>query len=79
MAGDPAEGLHYRAMLTWEKGWGTYDDPYIHPKENTSILFEAMYRFPKTGFVCSLAYGSDFGEILGDNTGVQMTVKYIIK
>ena len=79
LAGDPAEGLHYRAMLTWEKGWGTDDDPYIQPKENTSILFEAMYRFPKTRFVCSLAYGSDFGEILGDNTGVQMTVKYIIK
>lgn len=79
LAGDPVKGLHYRMKLTWEKGYGTYDDPYLYPKENTSIFVETSYRFPKTRFTCTLAFGSDSGELLGDNTGVQMTVKYNIK
>lgn len=79
LAGDPFEGLHYRAMLTWEKGLGTYDFPYLNPKENTSILLEAMYRMPGTRFTYTLAFGADFGELLGDNTGMQMTVKYNIR
>ena len=79
LAGDPAEGLHYRAKLTWEKGYGTYDEPFFYTKENTSILLEASYKLPKTRFTCTLAFGSDCGELLGDNTGVQMTVKYNIR
>lgn len=79
LAGDPFEGLHYRAMLTWEKGLGTYDFPYLNPKENTSILLEAMYRMPGTRFTYILVFGADFGELLGDNTGMQMTVKYNIR
>ena len=79
LAGDPLEGLHYRAKLTWEKGYGTYDEPYLHLKENTSILFETSYRLPQTRLTCTLAFGSDFGELLGDNTGVQLTVKYNIR
>lgn len=79
LAGDPTEGLHYRAKLTWEKGYGTYDEPYLYLKENTSILLETSYKFPKPGVTCTLAFGSDLGELLGDNTGVQMTVKYNIR
>ena len=83
LAGDPIEGLHYRAKLSYEKGWGTYEDPFYYPMETTSILLEGTYTFPKTsglnGFAVTLAYGADFGELLGDNSGLQATVKYQIK
>jgi hypothetical protein len=83
LAGDLADGLHYRAKLTWEKGWGTYDKPFYQPKITTSMLVEATYSFPKlsvmNGFSVTLAYGSDSGDLLGDNSGMQATVRYQIK
>lgn len=83
LAGDLADGLHYRAKLTWEKGWGTYDKPFYQPKTTTSMLVEATYSFPKlsimNGFSVTLAYGSDSGDLLGDNSGMQATVRYQIK
>lgn len=79
LAGDPIEGLHYRAKLTWEKGYGTYDRPYYYPMTTTSILFEGTYTFPKTGLAVTVAYGADFGDLLGDNSGLQTTIKYQIK
>lgn len=79
LAGNPVEGLHYRTLLTWEEGLGTYDVPYCKQKETVSLLLEAMYRLPGTRFTCTLAFGSDFGELLGNNTGVQVTVKYNVR
>ncbi len=83
LAGDPIEGLHYRAKLSYEKGWGTYEDPFYYPMETTSILLEGTYKFPETSglnrFAVTLAYGADFGELLGDNSGLQATIKYQIK
>ncbi|MBR1839004.1 MAG: hypothetical protein IJ782_00195 [Prevotella sp.] len=83
IAGDPAEGLHYRALLSWQKGWGTYSAPYYYPKENTSLLIEAAYRFPATsmlrGFTATIGYGADWGELRGNNSGVQMTVLYKVR
>ena len=83
VAGDPVDVLHYRAKVSWEKGWGTYEDPFYYPKENTSILLEGTYSFPETSvlsrFAVTLAYGADFGELLGDNSGFQATLKYKIR
>ena len=83
IAGDPIEGLHYKAKLSWQKGWGTYRAPYTYPKENTSLLLEAGYRFPVSsplyGFTTSLAYGADWGELRGNNSGVQFTVLYKVR
>ena len=83
IAGDPIEGLHYKAKLSWQKGWGTYNAPYTYPKENTSLLLEAGYRFPVSsplyGFTTSLAYGADWGELRGNNSGVQFTVLYKVR
>ena len=80
LAGDPIEGLHYRAKLSWQKGWGTYTNPYIDPKENTSLLLEAGYRFPMNsalrGFTATLGYGADWGDLRGNNSGIQMTILY---
>lgn len=83
LAGDPVEGLHYRAKLTWEKGYGTYDRPYYYPMTTTSILLEGTYTFPASSVFSrmsvTMAYGADFGDLLGDNSGLQATVKYQIK
>ena len=83
VAGDPFDGFHYRAKLSWQKGWGTYDNPFLYPKDNTSILLEAMYRFADdshlAGTSVNFAYGADFGSLLGNNSGVQLTVKYTIR
>ncbi len=83
IAGDPAEGLHYRAKLSWQRGWGTYEDPYVCPKENTSILLEVGYRFADNSTLRNLgvkaAYGADFGKIRGNNSGCQFTIHYNIR
>ena len=83
LAGDLVDGLHYCAKLTWEKGWGTYDKPFYQPMTTTSMLVEATYSFPKmsalNGLSFTLAYGSDSGDLLGDNSGMQATVRYKIK
>lgn len=82
VSGDPVSGLHYRLLLSWQRGWGTYDDPFIRPMENTSVLVEARYHFPKrTGCFWSqlsaiIAWGADYGPLRGDNNGFQFSVRY---
>lgn len=82
LAGDPIDGLHYRVKLSWQRGYGTYDAPYVDPRENLSMLFEAAYQFRQTsifkGFTVTGAYGFDHGELRGNNSGAQLTVKYHI-
>ena len=78
LAGQPAEGLKYRLMATWQKGFGTYDKLYPDPRENVSLLAEAAYSFPESsklaGWYAKAAVGMDFGKLLGDNQGLQVTV-----
>lgn len=83
IAGDPLSGLHYRALVSWQRGWGRYDDPYLHPVENTSVMVEAAYQLKESGakgFWANLtikgAWGADFGELRGNNNGGQLSVIY---
>lgn len=81
VSGDPVPGLHYRVKASWQKGWGKYDDPYMEPRENTSLLVEASYRtVDERSFLrpvtLTLGLGADFGKLRGDNKAVQLTVKY---
>ena len=81
VSGDPMPGLHYRVKASWQKGWGKYDDPYMEPRENTSLLVEASYRtVDERSFLrpvtLTLGLGADFGKLRGDNKAVQLTVKY---
>lgn len=71
--GRPTERLDYRVLLTHQTGYGNYDNPYPDKRHNTSFLVEAAYRFPKQWKVTG-AYGMDFGKILGDNAGFQITL-----
>ncbi len=78
LSGDPLAGLHYRLLATWQRGWGTYDEPFTDPQRNMSLLAEAEYHFPNThqlaGWGIRAAFALDHGELLGKNTGGQLTI-----
>jgi hypothetical protein len=81
ICGAPATGLHYRLLMTWQKGWGTYDIPYTDVKKSYSLLTEIKYDMPeKTGNIhtdgwdVKVAFGIDHGELRGNNTGLQITI-----
>ena len=71
-------GCHYRFLGTYLKGYGTYDIPYSEPRKTVSLLAEATYSFvntsPLKGWSMRGALGLDFGKLLGDNYGIQLTL-----
>ena len=73
VSGNPLNGLHYRLLGTWQKGWGLYILPYDEPKNNFSLLAETSYSF-SNGWRVKGAFGLDSGKLLGNNYGVQLTV-----
>ncbi len=77
--GIPLHGLRYRVMCTFQRGLGSYRHPLSHPQNNVSIMAEAAYSFPQDsqplkGVTVKGAFGTDRGGLLGNNTGLQMTV-----
>ena len=81
ISGEPLERLHYRVLMTWQKGWGTYNLPYADVQKSYSLLAEASYMMPERigkvytgGWSVKAAIGLDDGEIRGNNTGVQITI-----
>lgn len=79
LSGDPTEHLHYRIMATYQKGFGTYAQPYDNPHENVSVLAEATYTCPSQsslkGWSITVAAAMDKGKILGNNQGGQITIR----
>ena len=77
-SGSPMRGLRYRMLATWQKGFGTYKRPFAEPRYNLSILAEAAYCFPITsalkGWSLKGALALDYGRLLGNNHGIQLTV-----
>ncbi|MCR4919585.1 MAG: capsule assembly Wzi family protein [Prevotella sp.] len=77
-AGGCVSRLRYRLMATWQRGWGSYAWLYPDPRDNFSLMGEAIYDFspksPLRGWGLRLGVALDRGEIYGDNTGLQLTV-----
>jgi len=71
--GRPTENLSYRLLGTWQEGLGTYAMPYTKKQHNVSFMAEATYRFRHNWKVTG-AYAMDFGHILGNNAGFQLTI-----
>ena len=71
--GSLTKQIDYRALATYQEGWGSYHDPYTKKHHNASFLFEGSYRFRQNWRVKG-AYAMDFGGILGRNAGFQVTV-----
>lgn len=72
--GSVINGLDYRLLLTYQKGYGTYANMYPHPRRNVSGMAEATYHLPKGGWHVTAAAAFDKGGLLGDNLGLQLTV-----
>ena len=73
LSGSPTEHLDYRLLATWQAGWGTYDNPYTRKHHNVSLMLESTYHLGR-GWKIKGAYGMDFGHILGNNYGAQLTL-----
>ena len=71
--GAPTDQLSYRALVTYQNGLGTYDQPFTRMQHFVGFLTEATYQLPK-GWRIRGAYAMDFGHLLGENWGVQLTV-----
>lgn len=73
--GQPTECFGYRVLGTYQKGFGTYWQPFTKMHHNVSFLVEGNYRF-NHGWNVKGAYGMDFGsdEMLGHNAGFQLTI-----
>lgn len=73
--GQPSTRLGYRVLATYQKGWGTYAQPFTKAHHNVSFLVEADYRFAH-GWRAKGGYAMDFGsnQMLGHNAGFQLTV-----
>lgn len=78
LSGDPLPDLHYRVLTTYQKGWGTYNQPYYNPRENISILLECIYKFQESsklkGWSVRGAFAMDKGKLIGNNEGFQVTI-----
>lgn len=73
MDGKPSECFAYRALATWQEGLGTYHFPYTKKHHNVSLMLEGTCKLPHN-WTLKGAYGMDFGHILGNNVGFQLTV-----
>lgn len=75
--GRPVDNFTYRVLASWQEGLGTYDEPYDKTQHNLSLLVEGEYAFkwkPLSGWKVKGGCGMDFGKILGNNYGFQITV-----
>lgn len=77
------ERLDYRLLSSWQRSWGTYTSPFFAPKRNYSLLAEivAQPHAESAWSNCSLklAFGLDHGALLGNNTGMQITLCYRVR
>lgn len=71
--GEPTEQVEYRCLLSYEKNWGTYKLPFAYPREDVSLLIEATAHL--NGCHLTVSFGQDWGKLLGNNTGLQVTMK----
>lgn len=77
LSGTPLDRLSYRLLATVQKGYGSYASPYTDPRRNASLLAEATYALPgrASGWSVRCAAALDRGSLLGDNTGLQLTMQ----
>ena len=69
--------FHHRVLASYQKGFGTYSEPFTDPQSNVSLLVEGIYELHgrrTKGWSVRGAIGADFGKILGNNYGLQFTI-----
>lgn len=74
--GEPFDGLGYRVLCSYTRGWGTYPRPYREVKSNLNLLAEATWAPGRAGgWSATLAVGADFGRLLGKSFGASLSIK----
>ena len=77
LCGQLSPRLSYRLLATTEKAWGTYSLPFTSMQRDQSLMGELTYALPRRllpGLYIRCAAAIDRGRLLGDNSGLQITV-----
>lgn len=74
-AGNPADGLDYRVLLTYTRSWGSYFYPAPSVRHNFNALLELTWR-PRflQGWTGRLGVAADGGRLLGKSFGAMLTI-----
>ncbi|MBR5053076.1 MAG: hypothetical protein IKW91_07620 [Bacteroidaceae bacterium] len=77
LKGNPTDWLSWRALYTYEKNLGSYDQPVMDPVKGHFLLLEASYRPTQVkGLSITAAYGHNHGSLLGEANGAMLTVAW---
>ena len=76
LCGEPAQDWSWRVLVSYVRHWGRYRDPLDNVQREVHSLCEVRWR-PRRwqGWSAAAALGLDRGSYLGDNTGIQLTVR----
>lgn len=69
--------VEYRALFGYQRGMGTYANPYPEVRTNTSVMLEAKYKFASR-FIVKAQVEIDRGKLRGNNFGALATISYKI-
>lgn len=73
--GQPLKYIGYRFLATYQKNWGTYDNPYPEVKSSFNFLAELSLKHPKiNGWNLDIAFGTDGGSLIGNNYGLNIKI-----
>ncbi len=78
IGGQPTKEISYRLLGTWEEGLGTYRKPFSQKEHQLNFLAEGTYSPLSTrlrGWSATVGVGLDIGDIIGDNFGVNVSVR----
>jgi len=74
--GNATREISYRLMLSLTRNWGTYSQPFAAMERQTYALAELVYTPLKIrGWRFTLSYGTDQGNITGNNHGYMITIR----
>lgn len=75
LSGSPCDFLHYRVLMTYNRSWGTYEDPTAHVMHAFSWLINTTIT-PRQwdGWNIGLSIAGDTGSLLGKSTGAMLTL-----
>ena len=73
--GEPTDNLAYRLLATYQKAWGTYENPFTRPHHNASFLLEATYRLNRWSLTGAYAMDFSSDKLYGHNAGLQLTLR----
>lgn len=76
ITGQPTGEIRYRLLLSHSRNWGTYGDPFVDVKKNTSALAEVSYMPSQLkGWTFTGSVALDHGDLLGNSAGGMITVR----